>query len=145
MDQNFFTQNPAFQNISPEKLAFLMNFMNQEKPDSSREFCHKGKKSESLFYDRRNRFYYPASAAGTKSRRTAAHRPGVADAAQEKVRQKTEQNPYYSAQSFSNYMRHFKLSSPLFVSMISFFPFNQKNISNSRNTFFHENRICISA
>ena len=37
MDQNFFTQNPAFQNISPEKLAFLMNFMNQEKPDSSRD------------------------------------------------------------------------------------------------------------
>lgn len=152
MDQNFFTQNPAFQNISPEKLAFLMNFMNQEKPDSSRDmmtflmsFVTKGKKSESLFYDRRNRFYYPASAAGTKSHRTAAHRPGVADAAQEKVRQKTEQNPYYSAQSFSNYMRHFKLSSPLFVSMISFFPFNQKNISNSRNTFFHENRICISA
>ena len=31
MDQNFFSQNPAFQNISPEKLAFLMNFMNQEK------------------------------------------------------------------------------------------------------------------
>ncbi len=124
MDQNFFTQNPAFQNISPEKLAFLMNFMNQEKPrlfqgydDISYEFCHKGKKSESLFYDRRNRFYYPASAAGTKSHRTAAHRPGVADAAQEKVRQKTEQNPYYSAQSFSNYMRHFKLSSPLFVSI----------------------------
>ena len=27
MEQNFFTQNPAFQNISPEKLAFLMNFV----------------------------------------------------------------------------------------------------------------------
>lgn len=152
MDQNFFTQNPAFQNISPEKLAFLMNFMNQEKPDSSRDmmtflmsFVTKARNQNLSFTDRRNRFYYPASAAGTKSRRTAAHRPGVADAAQEKVRQKTEQNPYYSAQSFSNYMRHFKLSSPLFVSMISFFPFNQKNISNSRNTFFHENRICISA
>ena len=115
MDQNFFTQNPAFQNISPEKLAFLRLFQGYD--DISYEFCHKGKKSESLFYDRRNRFYYPASAAGTKSRRTAAHRPGVADAAQEKVRQKTEQNPYYSAQSFSNYMRHFKLSSPLFVSI----------------------------
>ena len=37
MDQNFFSQNPAFQNISPEKLAFLMNFMNQEKPSSSRD------------------------------------------------------------------------------------------------------------
>ena len=37
MDQNFFSQNPAFQNISPEKLAFLMNFMNQEKPNSSRD------------------------------------------------------------------------------------------------------------
>lgn len=37
MDLNFFAQNPAFQNISPEKLAFLMNFMNQEKPASSRD------------------------------------------------------------------------------------------------------------
>ena len=37
MDLNFFSQNPAFQNISPEKLAFLMNFMNQEKPSSSRD------------------------------------------------------------------------------------------------------------
>ena len=37
MDQNFFSQNPAFQNILPEKLAFLMNFMNQEKPNSSRD------------------------------------------------------------------------------------------------------------
>ena len=37
MDQNFFSQNSAFQNISPEKLAFLMNFMNQEKPNSSRD------------------------------------------------------------------------------------------------------------
>ena len=37
MDQNFFSQNPAFQNISPEKLAFLMNSINQEKPSSSRD------------------------------------------------------------------------------------------------------------
>ena len=31
MDQNFFSQNPAFQNISPEKLAFLMNFVTKAK------------------------------------------------------------------------------------------------------------------
>ena len=124
MDQNFFTQNPAFQNISPEKLAFLMNFMNQEKPDSSRDmmtflmsFVTKARNQNLSFTTDEIDFYYPASAAGTKSHRTAAHRPGVADAAQEKVRQKTEQNPYYSAQSFSNYMCHFKLSSPLFVSI----------------------------
>ena len=30
MDQNFFSQNPAFQNISPE-MAFLMNFVAKAK------------------------------------------------------------------------------------------------------------------
>lgn len=32
MDNNFFQNNPAFQNLSPEKLAFLMNFANTKKP-----------------------------------------------------------------------------------------------------------------
>ena len=92
MDQNFFSQNPAFQNISPEKLAFLMNFMNQEKPNSSRDmmaflmnFVAKAKKSESLVYHRRNRFYYPASAPGIKSCGTAKNRSSAANAAEEKI------------------------------------------------------------
>ncbi|MCD8231670.1 MAG: hypothetical protein LUD14_07630 [Clostridiales bacterium] len=29
--------NPAFQNLSPEKLEFLMNFMSEEKTGSARE------------------------------------------------------------------------------------------------------------
>lgn len=92
MDQNFFSQNPAFQNISPEKLAFLMNFMNQGKAKFfqrydgfSYEFCRKSQKSESLVYHRRNRFYYPASAPGTKSRGTAKNRSSAANAAEEKI------------------------------------------------------------
>ena len=32
MDNNFFQNNPAFQNLPPEKLAFLMNFANAKKP-----------------------------------------------------------------------------------------------------------------
>jgi len=51
----------------------------------SYEFCHKGKKSESLVYHRRNRFYYPASAPGTESRGTAKNRSSVTNAAEEKL------------------------------------------------------------
>lgn len=32
MDNNIFQNNPAFSNLSPEKLAFLMNFANAKKP-----------------------------------------------------------------------------------------------------------------
>ncbi len=32
MDNNFFQNNPSFQNLPPEKLAFLMNFANAKKP-----------------------------------------------------------------------------------------------------------------
>lgn len=32
MDNHFFQNNPAFSNLSPEKLAFLMNFANTKKP-----------------------------------------------------------------------------------------------------------------
>ena len=32
MDNHFFQNNPAFNNLSPEKLAFLMNFANAKKP-----------------------------------------------------------------------------------------------------------------
>lgn len=32
-----FVNNPAFQNLSPEKLQFLMNFMGQKKTTNSRE------------------------------------------------------------------------------------------------------------
>lgn len=92
MDQNFFSQNPAFQNISPEKLAFLMNFHESGKTKFfqrydgiSYEFCHKSQKSESRVYHRRNRFYYPTFTTRIKSRRTATNRPGITDAAQEKL------------------------------------------------------------
>ena len=121
MDQNFFTQNPDFQNISPEKLAFLMNFMNQEKPDSSRDmmtflmsFVTKARNQNLSFTTDETDFIIQHL------------RQGLNPAEQQRI-----------AQSFSNYMRHFKLSSPLFVSMISFFPFNQKN-NNDKN---HRNHI----
>lgn len=32
MDTNLFQNNPEFNNLSPEKLAFLMNFANSKKP-----------------------------------------------------------------------------------------------------------------
>ncbi len=37
MDNNFFQNNPAFNNLSPEKLAFLMNFANTKKPAQMHE------------------------------------------------------------------------------------------------------------
>ena len=37
MDSNIFQNNPAFKNLSPEKLAFLMNFANSKKPTQMQE------------------------------------------------------------------------------------------------------------
>lgn len=37
MDNNLFQNNPAFNNLSPEKLAFLMNFANMKKPTQMQE------------------------------------------------------------------------------------------------------------
>ncbi|MBR5317769.1 MAG: hypothetical protein IKU39_07745 [Lachnospiraceae bacterium] len=37
MDNNTFLNNPAFNNLSPEKLAFLMNFANAKKPAQMQE------------------------------------------------------------------------------------------------------------
>ena len=37
MDNNIFQNNPAFNNLSPEKLAFLMNFANAKKPTQMQE------------------------------------------------------------------------------------------------------------
>lgn len=37
MDTNLFQNNPAFNNLSPEKLAFLMNFANSKKPTQMQE------------------------------------------------------------------------------------------------------------
>ena len=37
MDNNLFQNNPAFNNLSPEKLAFLMNFANSKKPTKMQE------------------------------------------------------------------------------------------------------------
>ena len=37
MDNQFFQNNPAFNNLSPEKLAFLMNFANAKKPSQMNE------------------------------------------------------------------------------------------------------------
>ena len=37
MDNNIFQNNPAFNNLSPEKLAFLMNFANTKKPTQMQE------------------------------------------------------------------------------------------------------------
>ena len=37
MDNNIFQNNPAFNNLSPEKLAFLMNFANMKKPTQMQE------------------------------------------------------------------------------------------------------------
>ncbi len=37
MDNNIFQNNNAFQNLSPEKLQFLMNFANMKKPTQMQE------------------------------------------------------------------------------------------------------------
>ena len=37
MNQNLFDNNPMLQNMSPEKLQFLMNFANSKKPNSMQE------------------------------------------------------------------------------------------------------------
>lgn len=37
MDNNLFQNNPVFNNLSPEKLAFLMNFANAKKPTQMQE------------------------------------------------------------------------------------------------------------
>lgn len=37
MENNLFQNNPAFNNLSPEKLAFLMNFANAKKPTQMQE------------------------------------------------------------------------------------------------------------
>ena len=37
MDNNDMLNNAAFQNMTPEKLAFLMDFVNQSKPNSSKD------------------------------------------------------------------------------------------------------------
>ena len=37
MDNNLFQNNPAFNNLSAEKLAFLMNFANAKKPTQMHE------------------------------------------------------------------------------------------------------------
>lgn len=37
MQNSDMRSNPAFQNLSPEKLQFIMNFMGQEKSGNSRE------------------------------------------------------------------------------------------------------------
>ena len=37
MDNNLFQNNPVFNNLSPEKLAFLMNFANAQKPTQMQE------------------------------------------------------------------------------------------------------------
>ena len=37
MDNNLFKNNPTFNNLSPEKLAFLMNFANAKKPTQMQE------------------------------------------------------------------------------------------------------------
>lgn len=36
-NNNIFQNNPAFNNLSPEKLAFLMNFANAKKPTQMQE------------------------------------------------------------------------------------------------------------
>ncbi len=39
MDQQFFNQNPVFQNMSPDKISFLMNFANSKKPATMKEMA----------------------------------------------------------------------------------------------------------
>ncbi len=39
MDQSFFQNNPLFQDISPEKLQFLMNFANANKPTNTKDMA----------------------------------------------------------------------------------------------------------
>ena len=37
MDSNLFQNNKAFQNLTPEKLQFLLNFANMKKPTKTQE------------------------------------------------------------------------------------------------------------
>ena len=37
MENDVFKTNPAFQNLSPEKLSFLMNFANSQKPTEMKD------------------------------------------------------------------------------------------------------------
>lgn len=37
MESNDLKNNPAFQNLSPEKLQFLMNFMGQQKTNNAKD------------------------------------------------------------------------------------------------------------
>lgn len=37
MESNDLKNNPAFQNLSPEKLEFLMNFMGQQKTNNAKD------------------------------------------------------------------------------------------------------------
>ncbi len=39
MDMNFFKNNPALGNLSPEKLEFLMNFANAGKPTQMKDMA----------------------------------------------------------------------------------------------------------
>lgn len=39
MENDFFKNNPAFQNLSPEKLSFLMNFANSPKPANTKDMA----------------------------------------------------------------------------------------------------------
>lgn len=39
MENDFFKNNPVFQNLSPEKLSFLMNFANSKKPTDFKEMA----------------------------------------------------------------------------------------------------------
>lgn len=39
MEKNLFTDQPAFSNLSKEKLAFLMNFANMEKPTDMKKMA----------------------------------------------------------------------------------------------------------
>ena len=39
MENNFFKDQSAFQNLSPDKLSFLMNFANMKKPTDMKEMA----------------------------------------------------------------------------------------------------------
>lgn len=39
MENDFFNNNAAFSNLSPEKLSFLMNFANRKKPNDMKEMA----------------------------------------------------------------------------------------------------------
>ncbi|MCC8080867.1 MAG: hypothetical protein LIO80_02440 [Lachnospiraceae bacterium] len=63
MNNDELKNNAAFQNLSPEKLQFIMNFMNQEKSDNARDmmamlmaFSGKAKKQGIRFSDNETDF-----------------------------------------------------------------------------------------